>query len=99
MDRAVFPDKGALSAFCERHGIRRLSLFGSRLKGTARDESDVDLLVEFRPDAIPGLFEMVRIENALSEMLGAKVDLRTAADLSQYFRDEVVANAKPQYVA
>ncbi len=99
MERSIFSDETALAAFCERNGIRRLSLFGSRLKGTAREDSDVDLLVEFFPESIPGLFGIVRMENTLSEMLGAKVDLRIAGDLSRFFRDEVVAMAEPQYVA
>ncbi len=99
MERSVFLDEAALTTFCERNGIRRLSLFGSRLKGTAREDSDVDLLVEFFPESVPGLFGIVRMENTLSEMLGAKVDLRTAGDLSRFFRDEVVATAEPQYVA
>jgi len=45
----IFPDADALASICRNHGIRRLSLFGSTLKGTARPDSDVDLLVEFEP--------------------------------------------------
>jgi uncharacterized protein len=93
-------DRDALAALCRRHNIRRLSLFGSRLKGTAQVDSDVDLLVEFEPQAKTSLLDMARIEIELSSMLGgAKVDLRTAEDLSRHFRDEVVRNAEPQYVA
>lgn len=93
-------DKEALAALCERHRIRKLSLFGSQLKGTARPDSDVDLLVDFEPDARTTLLGMAQIEIELSELLGGrKVDLRTAADLSRYFRDEVVRTAQPQYVA
>jgi predicted nucleotidyltransferase len=99
MERSVFPDEAALAAFCERNGIRRVSLFGSRLKGTAREDSDVDLLVEFFPESIPGLFGIVRMENTLSEMLGAKFDLRTGGDLSRHFREDVVRTARLQYAA
>lgn len=89
-----------LAAVCRRHRIRKLSLFGSRLKGTARPDSDVDLLVEFEPDATTTLFDMARIEIELSALMdGRRVDLRTAGDLSRYFRDEVVRTAEPQYVA
>ena len=93
-------DPEALAAVCRRHGIRRLSLFGSWLKGTARADGDIDLLVEFHADAHVTLFDMARIEIELSELMGGHhVDLRTAGDLSRYFRDEVVRTAEPQYVA
>ena len=93
-------DDDALAAFCRRHRIRKLSLFGSVLAGTNRPDSDVDLLVEFEPDAKPGLLGMAGMESELSVLLGGrKVDLRTAGDLSCYFRDDVVQQAEPQYVA
>jgi predicted nucleotidyltransferase len=96
----VFPDDAALAALCRRYHIRRLSLFGSTLKGTNRPDSDVDLLVEFEPGATPGLLTMAQIEIDLSVLLdGRKVDLRTAGDLSRYFRDEVVRTAEPQFDA
>ncbi len=93
-------DQAKLAELCRRHRIRKLSLFGSQLKGTARPDSDVDLLVEFERDAQISLLDMARIEIELSPLLGGrKVDLRTAQDLSRYFRDEVVRSAEPQYVA
>jgi uncharacterized protein len=96
----VFPDNSALEAICRRYRIRRLSLFGSTLKGTNRPDSDVDLLVEFEPDATPGLLTMAQIEIDLSELLdGRRVDLRTAGDLSRDFRDEVVRMAEAQFDA
>lgn len=91
-------DSAALAPFCEKHHIRRLSLFGSQLKGSARPDSDIDLLVEFEPEHIPGLLDIVGMELELSQILGGrKVDLRTAGDLSRYFRDEVVRTAEVQY--
>ena len=96
----IFPDDAALEALCRRYGIRRLSLFGSTLKGTDHPDSDVDLLVEFQPGANPSFFTMAEIELELSPLLGGrKVDLRTSGDLSRYFRDEVVRTADPQYEA
>lgn len=84
-----------VAPICARHGIRRLALFGSQLKGTARADSDVDLLVEFQPAARPTLLDMAQIEFELSQILqGRKVDLRTANDLSPYFRDEVLRTAR-----
>jgi predicted nucleotidyltransferase len=68
--------------------------------GTSWPDSDVDLLVEFEPDAKPTLLTMAQIELELSPLLrGRKVDLRTANDLSRYFRDEVGRSAQVQYEA
>jgi uncharacterized protein len=92
-------DPQILAEVCRRHRIRKLSLFGSMLKGTARTDSDIDLLVEFEPGAKPSLLTMAAIEIELTDLFGQKVDLRTAEDLSRYFRDEVVHEAEPQYVA
>ena len=93
-------DQEALAQLCRRHGIRRLSLFGSVLKGTARPDSDIDLLVEFEPGSVPGLLGMAAIEAELSELLsGRRVDLRTPQDLSRYFRDEVERTAEVQFAA
>ncbi len=96
----IFADDAALAAICRRYRIRRLSLFGSTLKGTNRPDSDVDLLVEFEPGATPGLLTIAQIEIELAELLGGrKVDLRTAGDLSRHFRDDVVRTAEPQFDA
>ena len=98
MHKSLNLDEAILARFCEQHHIRRLALFGSQLKGTARPDSDIDLLVEFDPEHIPGLFAIAGMELELSDMLGGrKVDLRTAGDLSRYFRDEVVRMAEVQY--
>ena len=89
-----------LAPICRRHRIRKLSLFGSQLKGTARPDSDVDLLVEFLPDARPTYFDLANIEIELSALLdGRKVDLRTPAELSRYFRDQVQRESEALYVA
>lgn len=88
-----------LAALCRRHGIRKLCLFGSVLKGTARPESDIDLLVEFESGRTPGLIGLSAIEIELGRALGRKVDLRTAEDLSRNFRDEVLRQAEVAYEA
>jgi len=98
MHQKLNVDPGTLARFCERHHMNSLSLFGSQLKGTARPDSDVDLLVEFESAHVPGLFAIASMESELSELLGGRrVDLRTAGDLSRHFRDEVVRTAELQY--
>jgi predicted nucleotidyltransferase len=86
-----------IAAFCRRNHIRRLSLFGSRLRGEHRPDSDVDLLVEFEEGRKPGLIGLARMERGLSALLGRKADLRTLEELSPYFRDQVTASAEVQY--
>ena len=94
----VAADKGKIAAFCRENHIRRLALFGSALRGDFGPESDVDVLVEFKPGNVPGLIRLAGLERELSEAFGGrKVDLRTAEDLSRYFRDAVVAEAEVQY--
>jgi predicted nucleotidyltransferase len=100
MSNRLFLDPAALETLCHRHHIRRLSLFGSTLSGTDRPDSDVDLLVEFEAGQEPGLVRLAGIETELSGLVGGRpVDLRTAQDLSRYFRDEVVRSAEVQYAA
>jgi predicted nucleotidyltransferase len=89
-----------LARFCRKRHIRRLALFGSTRKGTARPDSDVDLLVEFEPGQEPGLLGLAAMEAELASMLGRKkVDLRTPQDLSRYFREDVLRSAEVQYAA
>lgn len=91
-------DAGELAALCSRHYVQRLSLFGSVLSGSNRQDSDVDLLVEFQAGREPGLLALAALEGELSRLLGGRrVDLRTARDLSRYFRDEVVNSAEVQF--
>jgi predicted nucleotidyltransferase len=86
-----------IEEFCKRNHIRRLSLFGSALRGDAGPDSDIDFLIEFHPDHIPGLIKLAGMEIELSKILGRKVDLRTPQDLSRYFRQEVLNSAELQY--
>jgi predicted nucleotidyltransferase len=85
-----------LTDFCRRHHIRKLSLFGSVLCDEFRPDSDVDVLVEFEPEHIPGL-AFFGMQDELSQILGRKVDLHTPGFLSRYFRDKVLSHAEIQY--
>ena len=87
----------AITAFCDRNHVRKLSLFGSILTDRFDGDSDIDMLVEFEAGLGPGLLGLAGMEMELTEMLGRKVDLRTPRDLSRYFRDKVVASALTQY--
>jgi predicted nucleotidyltransferase len=87
-----------IEAFCRKHHIRRLALFGSVLRDDFTDESDIDVLVEFEPGHTPGL-AFFSMQRELSEILGRQVDLNTPGFLSPYFRDEVLAEAEDRYVA
>jgi len=89
--------KEKIAAFCRKHHIAKLSVFGSALSGDFGPDSDVDFLVEFEPGHVPGLLRLAAMERELSAIIGRKADLRTAGDLSRYFRDEVVAAAVEQY--
>lgn len=89
--------KDQVAEFCKKNHIRKLSIFGSALRDDFTPASDVDVLVEFDPLRIPGLIRLAGMEIELSEIIGRKVDLRTAQDLSRHFRQEVVESAGLQY--
>ncbi|RRR67457.1 MAG: nucleotidyltransferase [Candidatus Viridilinea halotolerans] len=87
-----------IEAFCRRHHIRRLALFGSVLREDFGSDSDIDILVDFDPNHIPGL-ALIRMQDELSALLGGKaVDLVTPKFLNQRIRAQVLAEAKEIYV-
>jgi hypothetical protein len=86
-----------LEEFCRRNHIRKLAFFGSVLRDDFGPESDVDVLVEFESGKTPG-FAFFEMQEELSEILGHKVDLNTPGFLSKYFRDEVIREARVEYV-
>jgi hypothetical protein len=89
-----------IQEFCLKNRIQRLSLFGSVLRNDFRPDSDIDVLVEFAPGQTAGLLSLARMQRELSEILGGRaVDLRTPAELSRYFREDVVKSAETYYVA
>lgn len=78
--------------YCKQQGVNKLGVFGSFARGTARADSDLDLLVSFeRPVS---LLTQIRMERELSELLGVKVDLVTEQGLSPYLRDQIHAELK-----
>lgn len=97
MSPRIAIDRRQIAEFCRKHHIRKLSLFGSVLRGDFRENSDVDVLVEFERGHTPG-FNIVSMEDELSAIVRRAVDLRTPAEISRYVRDEVLAEAQVQYV-
>jgi predicted nucleotidyltransferase len=89
-------DQERLADFCRRHHAARLSLFGSVLRHDFTPESDVDILVQFEAGRAPGL-QFFAMGDELSRIVGRRVDLNTPEFLSRYFRDEVLAEARPLY--
>jgi hypothetical protein len=89
--------KQAVAEFCRRHRIRRLSLFGSVLRDDFGPDSDVDVLVEFQPEAVIG-WKIVGIEEELSQLLGGrKVDLVRKNALNRHLKDRILSSAQVQY--
>ena len=98
MNPNVHIPKDRLAEFCRASGIKRLAIFGSALRRDFGPESDIDVLVEFEPDRIPGLLGIAGMEMELSDLFGGrKVDLRTPEGLSRDFRQEVMSIAEVQY--
>jgi predicted nucleotidyltransferase len=98
MTRIELP-RDEIDEFCRRYGIRELRLFGSALRDDFRADSDVDFLVEFEAGTRVGLLGLAQMELELSEIVGRKADLRTAGDLSRYFRQDVIDHASVLYAA
>jgi predicted nucleotidyltransferase len=94
-DLDIFKDK--IAEFCKKNHIRKLSLFGSALRDDFKPDSDVDMLVEFNPEHVPVFITLAGMETELGQIMGRKVDLRTAQDISPYFRQEVIESAVTQY--
>lgn len=86
-----------IESFCLMNHIEALALFGSVLTERFRNTSDVDVLVQFDSQHIPGLIRLSELELELGEILGRHVDLRTPKDLSRFFRNEVIAGAYHLY--
>ena len=88
-----------LSKICRRHQVKELCVFGSAAQGEVRPDSDIDLLVEFLPQAERGLLRLAAIQREFSALLGRKVDLVSKRGLNKALRDEVLSEARPIYEA
>ncbi len=97
MNKNLVISKNEIAQFCRKNHIRQLSVFGSALKEDFGQDSDVDILVEFQEDHVPG-FAFFDMELELSQIIGRKVDLNTPNFLSRYFRESILKTAEVQYV-
>ncbi len=93
----IHPER--LAAFCERHGISEISLFGSVLREDFGPERDVDVLVDFLPDKAPSFFGLDAMEEELTLILGRRVDLVPKGGVRGRIRDNILAQREVAYVA
>ena len=93
-------NRTALAEFCRKHGVKRLASFGSVNRDDFTDASDVDILVEFEPEATPDLYTMVYMADELSQRIFAprSFNILTPDSISRYFRDDVFNEARTLYV-
>jgi len=87
----------AIKNVCEQYRVRELSIFGSALREDFRTDSDIDLLVEFEPEAQIGFVTLSRMQRELSAILNRPVDLVPKGGLKTKIRDIVISNAKVLY--
>jgi hypothetical protein len=90
-------DEAKLAEICRRYEVRELSIFGSTARGEMRADSDIDLLVEFLPEAQIGLLEFAGLMLDLEQLTGRRVDLASKRGLKPLIRDSILAEARPIY--
>ena len=90
-------DEERLAEICRQFHVQELALFGSVLRDDFRNDSDIDVLVEYEPDAVVGLFHHFKLEEALEQVLGRNVDLIPKGGLRSILKDEVLRTAEIIY--
>lgn len=90
---ALQANRERILELAQEHGARNVRVFGSASRGTDREGSDLDLLVDVDEHAT--LFTLTGLEQDLRELLGVAVDVRMPAEISRYIRDRVLAEARP----
>ena len=88
-----------IAEVCRRYRVRELAVFGSAARGDMRADSDIDLLVDFQPDAPGGLLAYTGLMLDLSEVLHRKVDLVEREALRPLLRQAVLSEARTIYAA
>jgi hypothetical protein len=88
-----------ISELCRQYHIRELALFGSVLRDDFGPRSDVDILVEFEPEAHLGYQSFFRLQDELTTLLGREVDLFTPNSLKPFARDTATRSKTVIYAA
>jgi predicted nucleotidyltransferase len=88
-----------IAEICRRNKVRELSLFGSAVRGELRPDSDIDLLVDYFPDARPSLLDLIGMRNELSDLTGRRIDLGVKRALKPRYRERILAEAQVIYAA
>ncbi len=100
MTDLIEQNRAPIEALCSRRGVLSLALFGSAARGELRPESDVDLLIEFKPDAQVGLIEFEEIQAEFESIFGRPVGLAGPAILrNPYRRRTILRDLRPIYGA
>lgn len=86
-----------LAEICRRYHVRELALFGSILRDDYRDESDIDVLVEFEPDAPIGFIALQDFQEELAELFGRPIDVVTKEGLNRFLQEPVLSSARIIY--
>jgi uncharacterized protein len=94
----VLPE-AEIAEICRRYQVRELSLFGSAVRGELRPDSDIDMLVDYFPEAQPSLFDLIKMKDELSDLLGRSVDLGVKRALKPRYKDHILAEAHVIYAA
>ncbi len=97
MNTRIKATSDQIADFCRKNHIRRFAFFGSVLRDDFHSDSDIDVLVEFENGHTPGFIRLAGMELELSKLLDRRADIRTPAELSRYFRQEVIDLAQVQY--
>ena len=92
-------DEAALTELCQRYSVRELAVFGSAARDRMHAASDVDLLVEFDPEAHVDLVEHAGLMLNLAQLLGRNVDLVSKRALKPLVRESILKEARPIYAA
>ena len=84
-----------IDEICQRYSVHSLRIFGSVARGTEKESSDIDILVDFEKPV--SLLDLVRLQRELSKTFGKQVDLVTEKALSPYIRSQVISQAQVLY--
>lgn len=92
--RGVVLPETEIAEICRRYRVKELALFGSAARREMRPDSDIDVLVDFLPDARPGLLGLSSLARELGALLGRHVDIAVKPALKPLVRPAVLSDAQ-----